>query len=558
MLIRLLPCLLGFFLILGGCTTTLPLAKPGDLEKPLKREYYQVKIKAHDGKLLAATVYQPALQPGDTAPLIIATHGFAGFRAERPWSIYGKTMLTGEAPLAAWKKGYWVVFYDQRGWGGSQGVVHLGDKKYDVEDVSDVITWALTHLPAIRKMPDGSPAIGMIGESQGAAIQMLASGVDPRIKTITPIASYYDLNDMAPNGQIKSNWGAIMLTMGGLSSGFDIGFMTEPPFSFSTYWHAVANDKIKHWFHEHSPSSYCDAGEYPHADALFIQGYRDSLFDMDQAVDNADCVRKGGHDARILAIQGGHILPWPVQKWSGKPFFNTDDNLYCGDYKTTIVQAVVDYWNEKLEGDAQKVPEYCINLDDHEGLQPDHFPLDNSSSFSIPRSWVWTPTAGLFEDFMIPADTIGDWFRDLWPGADLRGLSENGGFGRPRFIPVYIAHQDDALIGTPTINLRVGGVGKPSAMKLFVGVGVQHAGERRVHVASEHLTPLPGKGIYQQDLPSIAYPLKSGDRVGLVLYGFTWQYFWNAAWIWREAVVEGSMTLPLTHYDYKDTNFTGN
>src|SRR3546814_5043867 len=87
---------------------------------------------------------------------------------------------------------------------------------------------------------------------------------------------------------------------------------------------------------------------------------------------------------------------------------------------------------------------------------------------------------------------ISDWSSDVC-SSDL----EDGGFGRPRFIPVYIAHQKDALIGTPSLNLRVGGVGKSSAIKLFVGVGIQHQGQRRVHVASEHLTPLPGKGVYQ-------------------------------------------------------------
>ena len=39
-------------------------------------------------KKLAATVYQPELQAGENAPLIIATHGFGGFRAKRPMSIY--------------------------------------------------------------------------------------------------------------------------------------------------------------------------------------------------------------------------------------------------------------------------------------------------------------------------------------------------------------------------------------------------------------------------------------------------------------------------------------
>ncbi len=556
MLMRLLPCILLSLLLLGGCTTTLPLAQPGPAQKSMEQDYYQVKIKTHDGIELAATVYQPKLEPGETAPLIIAAHGFAGFRASRPFSIYGETMLTGEAPIAAWKKGYWVISYDQRGWGDSEGVVHLSEKKYDVADVSDVIDWALKHLPAVAHLDNGQPAIGMIGESQGAVVQILASMNDPRIQTITPIASYYNLNDMAPNGEVKSAWGLIMLTFGAFSSGFDVGFMVHDPL-FGTLGGQADRDAQK-WFYQHSPAARCDAGKYPQADALLIQGYRDSLFDMDQALKNAACIEAGGNQTRILAVQGGHILPWPMQSWSGKPFFNIEDELNCGDYQVTMVQAVLDWWNEKLKGRKKKVPKYCIDLGEDEGLQPDSFPVNAGQKFRLPRHWVWTPTAGLFEAFMIPADTIGDMFRDLWPGADLQGLEPDGGFGRPLFVPVYIAHQDEALIGTPHIDVRVGGIGDADAMKLFVGVGIQHEGNRRVYVASEHLTPLPGKGIYQQDLPAIATTLDSGDRVGLVVYGFTSQYFWNSAFWWRRATIGGSIKLPITHYDYRNTHFLDN
>lgn len=554
MLMRLLTCLLAA-LLLAACSTTLPPLEAGSTpQNTLKRKYFQVKIPTHDGKLLAATVYQPDLQPGDVAPLIIATHGFGGFRAKRPFSIYGKTMLTGEAAIAAWKQGYWVVFYDQRGWGESQDVVHMSEKNYDIKDVSDVIDWSLTHLAGIKQLANGQPAIGMIGESQGGTIQMLASMQDPRIQAMAPIASYYDLNNVAPNGEMKSLWGINMLVTGGFSSGFDIGFMMRKPLS-STIRTGRASEATQQWFHDRSPVAECESGVTPQADALFIQGWRDSLFDMNQAVENAECVRKGGHEARIIAIQGGHILPWPVQKWSGKPFFNTEDNLYCGDYRQTLVETLLDWWNEKLKGDTRKVPDYCANLDYKEGMQPQTFPPENSTTFPIPRNWVWAPLAGLFEAFMIPFDTGSDMFRAMWPGADLRFLKPDGGFGRPRFIPVYIANQKDALFGTPTIDLQVGGAGKPSAMKLFVGVGIQHAGRRRVHVASEHLTPLPGKGIYRMELPAIAEPLKAGDRVGLIVYGFTSQFFWNSAYWGREATVDGSVTLPLTEYDYKNTNY---
>ncbi|HIL21926.1 MAG TPA: X-Pro dipeptidyl-peptidase, partial [Alcanivorax sp.] len=140
-----------------------------------------------------------------------------------------------------------------------------------------------------------------------------------------------------------------------------------------------------------------------------------------------------------------------------------------------------------------------------------------------------------------------DLFRAMWPGADLRDMKPNGGFGRPKFVPMYIARGDDeVLLGKPRIDLNLGGTSGGDSMPVFVGLGIQHANRRRVHVASEQLTPLPEKGIYKLELPAVSQPLKAGDRVGLVIYGFTTQFPLNSAFLARNASVKGDVWLPLT------------
>lgn len=531
------------FIIAGCATTKLPPAPPGPAQSSLKEDYFQVKIATHDGKKLAATVYQPALAPGESAPLIIATHGFGGFRAKRPLSIYGKTMLTGEAALAAWKKGYWVVFYDQRGWGGSQGVVELLHPEYEVKDVSTVIDWALQHLPAIHQLDDGSPAIGMIGESFGAGVQTVASFVEPRLKALVPIAGWHDLNAMAPNRHVKTNWGTNILVPAGINSGFDIGFMFKKPLrsGFSGTFSKSASNLL----YERSPAYYCDRGIKPQADALFVHGFRDSLFPIQEALDNQSCFSEAGRDARLLAIQGGHILPWPVQSWSGKPLFNTENKISCGQYEGKLTDTIVGWWDEKLRGEERIVPELCLTLGyKTDGLEDEVFP-DIKEEFPISTEHIHIPFAGMGEWLNVPLTNLADLFLGMWPGADLRFLKTQGGNIRPLFIPVHIAGENEVLAGIPEIDLNLVGTASKMSTRVFVGIGVQRAGKARVRVASEQLTPLPHKGRFTQELPAISRPLKVGDRVGLVVYGYTWQHYTNPSFWWSKAKINGSVKLPI-------------
>ena len=535
-------------LLLWGCSTTqLSPVAPGPLAEPREQDRYHVHINTHDGIRLKATVYQPEIAPGETAPLIIATHGYGGFRAPRPTSIYGKTMLTGQAAIEAWRQGYWVVFYDQRGFGGSKGKVNMMDPEKEVRDVSTVIDWALEHLPAITNLPDGSPAIGMIGESYGGGAQLLASIQDERLRAIVPIAAWYSLADgLAPNDHVRSNWGSVLLTLPAISSRFSTQGMRKPWRSMIT---GTMNSEVRETLEERSPKRFCERGEHPQADALLIQGFRDTMLPMEHALANRDCIIEGGGDARLLALQGGHILPWPVQSWSGKPLFNTDKTIRCDEDPRAPAQRteelIVSWWDEKLRGEEPVMPDICVAVDYDHSLALERLP-DSSETFNIPRSQVHVPISGLFEGFMVPFDSFFDMFRGLWDNADLRFMEDSGGFGRPRFIPVHIVEGDDeVLLGTPNIEMNVAGTASLRSTRVFIGVGVQKANKRRVRVVSEQITPLPAKGRYRQDLAPVSAKLDRGDRVGLVIYGFNWQYFANPSFWWSRARLNGELTLPL-------------
>ena len=78
-IIKLLPIL--SLIWLSACST-IPAKGPDYLKEngSISADYYDVSITTHDGKHLRATVFQPALKPGQTAPLLVHSHGFGVFR----------------------------------------------------------------------------------------------------------------------------------------------------------------------------------------------------------------------------------------------------------------------------------------------------------------------------------------------------------------------------------------------------------------------------------------------------------------------------------------------
>lgn len=194
--------------VLQGCVhaTTQPVSITAKTIE-LKQRYYQAKTTAQDGTVLAFTVYQPHLTSSQTAPLLLHTHGFGLSRMKRPeLSLYGFLLPTGQVAKTAWQNGYWVISYDQRGHGDSQGKIRLIDPEKEAQDVITIMNWAEKNLPQLAKNQHGVRT-GMIGESYAGGVQYLASALDPRLQAIVPITTWYDIvHSLAPNGIPKSNW----------------------------------------------------------------------------------------------------------------------------------------------------------------------------------------------------------------------------------------------------------------------------------------------------------------------------------------------------------------
>src|SRR5699024_6314306 len=85
------------------------------------------------------------------------------------------------------------------------------------------------------------------------------------------------------------------------------------------------------FFRYHSPKYFCDGLPLdpfdfqlgtevpqtppvapPPVDVMIWQGFKDTLFNVTEALDNFDCFRARGGDVRLLTHQSGHILPLGV------------------------------------------------------------------------------------------------------------------------------------------------------------------------------------------------------------------------------------------------------
>ena len=212
------PLLLAACLALSACTTYYSTAAPErePAGEPRPARYYQAQLAADDGTLIRFTVYQPALAPGATAPLILHTHGFGLHRMSRPhFDLYATFLEPGKAARLAWQRGYWVISYDQRGHGDSGDVAHVIDPAREGRDVTTLLDWATRHL-ALTAV-DGDPRVGMLGESYAGGIQGIASALDPRIDAVIPITTWYDLDAaLVPNDVPKSAWLTTLITIGNL------------------------------------------------------------------------------------------------------------------------------------------------------------------------------------------------------------------------------------------------------------------------------------------------------------------------------------------------------
>jgi len=534
--VRLLAVLLIIPSLLACATRHTEAPRLLAADGSLRKTHYQGEFVADDGVKIRFTVFQPALRPGERAPLLLQTNPFGLWRLSGPHTPISHVLTSGDVLRDAWEAGYCVVSFDQRGHGDSGDIMHIADPRKEARDVAQMIDWAVANLAVAQR--DGDPLVGMVGESLGAGVQLVASVSDPRIDALVPIAPWYDLErTLAPNRVPKSGWLTLLVLAGNTLADYDSRLN-------GAYLKARGGD-IEPWvlayFDDHDVGWFCERGRAPHADVLVLQGFRDVLFPVNEGLDIHACLARAGRDARFIGVDGGHLLPGAQRSPGWVPGWHIEDTLAC-DGRTQRTRDVIMAWFDgKLRGQPGKlaqVPRFCLTGDagvDAAGAPPP------ATEFVLPRVHVGSGASGLVEWAARPLEHAGNWFVRN-DAADWQRARD--GWLRPARMPLLRADRALWVAGVPRATFTVDNTDREQPV-LFVQVAAWRPGSGSYRVLSEQVTPLRGNGTVSTELAAVRGRIAPGEVVGLLVRGYQNQYRFSGSGWGTDASLSGRVQLPL-------------
>ncbi len=319
-----------------------PAPAPRDHNQAFTRIPITVDVLVGPEKDISCTIkadkYQPAgVDVAHPAPAILTTNGFGGSKNDAG-------QAAGASAFA--KAGYVVISYSGLGFGGSDCKITLDDPDYDGmagKQMVDVLagerdytvddgsgrTERIDYVSATTTKQGRDPRVGMIGGSYGGQIQFAVAGQDSRVDAIIPMITWNDLAySLAPNntdlvegvtygtpGVAKKQW--IDLFFGvGISNGLQNtqsdperqagcpNFTNQACVSAAQLNTAGYPDDATLALARHaSVVSYMKDIKIP---TLLVQGQKDTLFNIQEAVATYRALRAQGTEAKMVWFSGGH------------------------------------------------------------------------------------------------------------------------------------------------------------------------------------------------------------------------------------------------------------
>ncbi|MBL4834788.1 MAG: peptidase S15 [Pseudomonas sp.] len=535
---------------------------------------YDLTINSFDGTPIAVTVYQPNLEAGQPAPLLMYSHGWGGSRST---DLSEDDSLTDTA-RRAWESGYFVITYDQRGFGESGGQANVQDPDIEGRDIKTLLDWAETNLAPHLAYLRGDPLVGGIGLSYGGGFQLVGSSVDTRFDAIVPAMTWHDLPySLSPEGIPKTLW---LSVLSGLARDSQAPWVTQ---AYAQSLTGTASDESARRLGRNGLGSFCrertDGLGVPDVDALFIQGVNDTLFNANEAVWNYECLRNAGNDAYLFVTKGGHILPAVQDGADGGTlnaggFFN---DIQCGNTRYTIADLSYTFLDGKLRRlqRAIPIPRVCLTQSPEQGVVSNDVPRGGMQlPFSSGNLLVGPPSIDLVLNLLRKLDpvTLADVLSRM--SADTASLLTRALIGlaaidtdrtsailtelvetqpaaliaelgtAPRFVPLYKTTSSQVLAGIPLADLTISGQAELDP-RVFVGLGIRRLGQLSPTLLHEQILPMRGTGVRQTELIGASTLLNPGDEIGLMVYGFHPQYALGYSRLPSAVSLTGVVQLPL-------------
>jgi ABC-2 type transport system ATP-binding protein len=257
-------------------------------------------VTSFDGTVIRAhwfplSTYVPGAGPGPH-PTVFMGPG---------WSLAGDTDTTGQGILGGLPikdllaAGYNVLTWDPRGFGQSGGDAEVDSPAYEARDVSTLIDW-VSALPGVQLDGPGDPRMGMVGGSYGGGIQLVTAATDCRVDAIVPTIAWNSLTtSLDKSGTYKIGWSSILTN---LSSSDHVAPEVTAAAASGRTTGVVTPAEIA-WFGARGPAPLLGRIHIP---TLIVQGTVDTLFTLQEGVDNYEALRADGVTTSMQWFCGGH------------------------------------------------------------------------------------------------------------------------------------------------------------------------------------------------------------------------------------------------------------
>ncbi|MGH8892734.1 MAG: CocE/NonD family hydrolase [Actinomycetes bacterium] len=277
--------------------------------------------------IVDADLYVPdGVDAANPAPAVLTTNGFGGSKDDQ-----------AGAARALGREGYVTLSYTGLGFPDSGCKITLDDPEYDGKAATQLVDYlagtkaddAGRTLDMVARNAPGDPRVGMIGGSYGGQVQFAAASLDPRIDALIPLITWNDLSyALAPNntsftkgvsyatpGVHKKQWTSLFFGVGvldgvqgtaidpsrnvGCPNFADQACVSKAQLEAFGYPDQATLDFSRHA----SAASYVDKVTAP---TLVVQGQKDSLFNLQEAVATYRALQAQGTPAQMIWQSWGH------------------------------------------------------------------------------------------------------------------------------------------------------------------------------------------------------------------------------------------------------------